>query len=145
MRRAPLALGALLVSVSPALIVSELAYAQTTPSPPTTIDVKSSTVERNVTVPTIESAKVTTPTVADTNNSNDGDSDKTGLWGLAGLLGLLGLAGLAGRKKRDDDGVRPSGATITTSGATGTRPPTTGTSATGIAPPKAEGATGRNP
>ena len=34
-------------------------------------------------------------------DSDEGDSDNTGLWGLAGLLGLLGLAGLKRRNDRD--------------------------------------------
>jgi MYXO-CTERM domain-containing protein len=40
----------------------------------------------------------TTTMAADT---DEGDSDNTGLWGLAGLLGLLGLAGLKRRNDRD--------------------------------------------
>lgn len=87
--------------------------AQTTP--PTTLNVETSTVERSVT--TVESSTV------DTND--DDDSDKTGLWGLLGLLGLAGLAGL--KRRRDDD-------TVTT------RPP----SMTNPAPPKASGATSRS-
>ncbi|WP_019289545.1 WGxxGxxG family protein [Rhodococcus pyridinivorans] len=37
--------------------------------------------------------------VAQQNQDNDADGDKTGLWGLAGLLGLLGLAGLKRRNE----------------------------------------------
>jgi MYXO-CTERM domain-containing protein len=37
--------------------------------------------------------------VAQQNQDDDSDSDKTGLWGLAGLLGLLGLAGLKRRNE----------------------------------------------
>lgn len=122
MHRVPLALGSLMLSVAPAALVSAgAAYAQTTPSPPTTVEVETSTVERDVTVTTLDSSKVTTPD-ADTNG--DDDSDKTGLWGLLGLLGLLGLAGLA-RKKRGDNDVT-------------TRPPTMTP-----APPTASGATSR--
>jgi MYXO-CTERM domain-containing protein len=43
-------------------------------------------------------SSTTTTIAADTDN---GDSDKTGLWGLPGLLGLLGLAGLKRRNDRD--------------------------------------------
>ena len=43
-------------------------------------------------------SSTTTKIAADTDN---GDSDKTGLWGLAGLLGLVGLAGLKRRNDRD--------------------------------------------
>jgi hypothetical protein len=43
-------------------------------------------------------SSTTTTVAADT---NEGDSDNTGLWGLAGLLGLLGLAGLKRRSDRD--------------------------------------------
>jgi len=113
-----------MASVAPAMLVSGAAYAQTTP-PPTTIDVKSSTVERNVTVTTVESAQVTTPDTDTSNGDGDGDS-KVGLWGLVGLLGLLGLAGLGGRKRRDDD------VEVTA------RPPTMNP-----APPTASGATSR--
>ncbi len=66
-------------------------------SPPTTIDVGTSTVERTVT--TIDVDTVDT--------DDDDDSDKTGLWGLLGLLGLAGLAGL--RKPKRDDYVTTSG------------------------------------
>ena len=61
-------------------------------SPPTTIDVGTSTVERTVTTIDVDTV--------DTDDDDD-DSDKTGLWGLLGLLGLAGLAGL--KRKRDDD------------------------------------------
>ena len=43
-------------------------------------------------------SSTTTTIAADT---DEGDSDNTGLWGLAGLLGLLGLAGLKRRNDRD--------------------------------------------
>ena len=43
-------------------------------------------------------SSTTTTLAADT---NEGDSDNTGLWGLAGLFGLLGLAGLKRRNDRD--------------------------------------------
>jgi MYXO-CTERM domain-containing protein len=43
-------------------------------------------------------SSTTTTIAADT---DDGDSDNTGLWGLVGLLGLLGLAGLKRRNDRD--------------------------------------------
>lgn len=43
-------------------------------------------------------ASTTTTLAAET---DEGDSDKTGLWGLAGLLGLIGLAGLKRRNDRD--------------------------------------------
>ena len=43
-------------------------------------------------------SSTTTTIAADT---DDGDSDNTGLWGLAGLLGLFGLAGLKRRNDRD--------------------------------------------
>ena len=59
---------------------------------PTTLDVQTSTVEREVTVQTVTSSEVD-------DDDNDDDSDKTGLWGL---LGLLGLAGLAGLKRRNE-------------------------------------------
>lgn len=61
-------------------------------SPPTTVEVETSTVERDVTVTTLD--------VKDVDTDDDDDSDKTGLWGL---LGLLGLAGLAGLKRRGPD------------------------------------------
>lgn len=93
--RRPLAGAAVCVALCGAPAV---ALAQTT-TPPTTVEVETSTVEREVTVTTLESSEITAPEV-DTND--DDDSDKTGLWGLAGLLGLLGLAGLAGRRKRND-------------------------------------------
>lgn len=44
-------------------------------------------------------SSTTTTLAADTENH---DSDKTGLWGLAGLLGLLGLAGLKRRNDTND-------------------------------------------
>ena len=50
------------------------------------------------TVPSGPVPSSTTTVAADT---DEGDSDNTGLWGLAGLLGLLGLAGLKRRNDRD--------------------------------------------
>jgi MYXO-CTERM domain-containing protein len=44
----------------------------------------------------------TTTTLAEDNQANDNNSDKTGLWGLLGLLGLGGLAGLKRRNDRND-------------------------------------------
>ena len=99
---------ACMFSVAPAALVSAEQS-----SPPTTIDVKTSTeaseVQRPVT--SVESHEVDT---------DDDDSDKTGLWGL---LGLLGLAGLAGLKKRRDDSTYASGTVrgdTTPRGSTGT-------------------------
>lgn len=72
-------------------------------SPPTTIDVETSTVERTVTTRDVERV-----------NNDDDDDSNAGLWGLLGLIGLLGLAGLAGLKRRDTDyssGARISGDT----------------------------------
>jgi LPXTG-motif cell wall-anchored protein len=43
-------------------------------------------------------ASTTTTLAADT---DQGDSDNTGLWGLAGLLGLIGLVGLKRRNDHD--------------------------------------------
>src|SRR5215207_5144101 len=43
-------------------------------------------------------SSTTTTIAADT---DQGDSDNTGLWGLAGLLGLLGLAGMKRRNNRE--------------------------------------------
>jgi MYXO-CTERM domain-containing protein len=85
-------------------------HAQT--SPPTTIDVETSTVERTV----------TTLDVKQVDTDDDDDSDKTGLWGLLGLLGLAGLAGL--RKRRDDttDTTGTVSGDTTPRGSTGTRP-----------------------
>lgn len=95
--------------------VPAVAAAQTTP--PTTLDVETSTVERTVTTVDVENVST----------GDDDDSDKTGLWGLLGLLGLAGLAGL--KRRRDNDVDRPP--TITNpappkaSGATSrTDPPT---------------------
>lgn len=79
-----------LAAVAASLSVGSVARAQEDTTP-TTLDVKTSTVERDVTVQTVESSPV--------NGDDDDDSDKTGLWGL---LGLLGLAGLAGLKRRND-------------------------------------------
>ena len=101
-----------LAAVAASLSVASVASAQT--SPPTTLEVETSTVERTVT--TIDSKQVDT-------DDDDDDSDKTGLWGLLGLLGLAGLAGLA-KKKRDD----------TSAGYN--------TPVTGAAPKRADGATG---
>jgi len=81
-------------------------------SPPTTIEVETSTVEQTVT--TLDSKQVDT--------DDDDDSDKTGLWGLAGLAGLLGLLGL---KRRND-----------TTNTGYTQP------VTGAAPRRSDGATG---
>src|SRR5580765_6327705 len=103
-----------MAAVAGSLSVASVASAQSTP--PTTVEVETSTVQQPVT--TTETKTV------DTND--DDDSDKTGLWGLLGLLGLAGLAGL--KRKRDD--------TYTT-----TRTPPTG----GAAPKRADGATGTNP
>ena len=55
---------------------------------------------------------------------NGDDDSNAGLWGLLGLLGLIGLAGLLGRKRNE---------VVTT------------TRTTGVAPPRAEGATGTKP
>lgn len=46
-------------------------------------------------------ASTATTLAADT---EDGDSDNTGLWGLTGLLGLLGLIGLKRRNDTQDLG-----------------------------------------
>jgi LPXTG-motif cell wall-anchored protein len=112
MRRA-LAAAAMVGTVT---FLPAVAAAQSTP--PTTIEVEESTVERDVTVTSLDVEEVDTDT--------DDDDSKAGLWGLLGLLGLVGLAGLAGRKRRDD---------------TYTSPPTP----SNTAPPKASGATGTKP
>jgi MYXO-CTERM domain-containing protein len=103
-----------MVAVAASLSVGNIARAQedAAQSPPTTVEVETSTVERTVT--TLDTKTVDT--------DDDDDSDKTGLWGL---LGLLGLAGLAGLKRRHDD---------TNTGYT--RP------VTGAAPKRPDGATG---
>jgi hypothetical protein len=53
----------------------------------------------NATTPSVPAS--TTTTLADDTQTQDRDSDKSGLWGLAGLLGLIGLAGLKRRKDTD--------------------------------------------
>lgn len=100
--------------------VPTVAAAQSTPDPPTVV--ATSLVKRQVEVPVT--------TVVELATKSDVDSDKTGLWGLVGLLGLAGLAGLAARRRRDDTPAPP------VADATPVR---------GVAPPKAEGATGHNP
>jgi len=88
-------------------------HAQSTP--PTTIEVETSTVQREATVTTLD--------VKEVDNDNDDDSDKTGLWGLAGLLGLVGLAGLARKRKDDTTYTRGTVSGDTTPrGSTGTKP-----------------------
>lgn len=105
---------------APAIALAEQA------SPPTTVDVAKTQVT--------QTSQVTRNTrdVSEIDTNGDDDSDKTGLWGLLGLLGLAGLAGLTGKRKNKDDGTtgRQYGATAS------------GMGSTGVAPPKAEGATG---
>jgi MYXO-CTERM domain-containing protein len=55
----------------------------------------------HATAPVAPVPSSTTTVLAEGNNANDNDSDKTGLWGLLGLLGLGGLAGLKRRKDAD--------------------------------------------
>jgi LPXTG-motif cell wall-anchored protein len=97
-----------IVAVAASLSVGTAAHAQSTP--PTTVEVETSTVQQPVT--TTETKTVDT--------GDDDDSDKTGLWGLLGLLGLAGLAGL--KRKRDDYSTTRTPPTPPTGGAAPRRP-----------------------
>ena len=57
----------------------------------------------NATIAT-EPVPTSTTTLAQGDNYQEPQSDKTGLWGLVGLLGLAGLAGLKRRDHNDGTG-----------------------------------------
>ena len=101
------------VSVGALLLTPTAVLAQSTP--PTTIEVETSTVERDVTVTTLDVKEVDT--------DDDDDSDKTGLWGLLGLLGLAGLAGLAKRKRDDTTYTTTTGVSADTTPRGSSKPP----------------------